>query len=138
MYDRQPTRYSWGSTDFGAGADILHYLIGPKGKQGKLYDYGVFGLTEAFSGTTTTPQMAVGIVGDQDEYGNEFDFGALAIASGGKSLRTTYHMFETGYKTTYLVDKSIDADTVTMVTCIVATGTPTGQAVPFVDIIWDL
>ncbi len=137
-YDRQlPIRYTWGNVDFGGG-DLTYYILGPNGKDGQLYDYGVFGLTEAFVGGTTTPIVAIGINGNPDAYGEEFDLGAMAATVGGKSLRTTYNMFETGYLTTYMVDKLIDKDVAVLVSITASTGTPTGQGVLFVDIIWDL
>ncbi len=137
-YDRHRTRYSWGNVDFG-GSDAVYYILGPKGKDGHLYDYGVFGLTVAFAGGTTTPIVAVGIEGNPDAYGEEFDLGAMALTVGGKSLRTTYHMFETGYLTTYMVDKSIDKDVAVLVSITAATGGgAAGEGVLFCDIIWDL
>ncbi len=137
-YDRRPsTRYAFGNVDFG-GSNATYYILGPKGKDGQLYDYGVFGLTEAFAGTTTTPVVAVGIEGNPDAYGEEFDLGAMAVTVGGKSLRTTYHMHETGYKSTYLVDKSVDMDVAVLVSITASTGSATGQGVLFCDIIWDL
>ncbi len=137
-YDRHRTRYPFGVVDFG-GSNAVYYILGPKGKDGQLYDYGVFGLTEAFVGVTTTPVVAVGINGNPDAYGEEFDLGAIALTVGGKSLRTTYDMFETGYKTTYMVDKSVDKDVAVLVSITAATGgDAAGQGVLFCDIIWDL
>ena len=135
-YDGQITRYTFSQIDFGAGSNTLRHIIGPKGKKGQLYDYGCFGVTEAFAGDTSRPQMAIGTVSDADHYGEEFDFGTLAVAGGGKSIRTTYAQTDTGFDTNMLI-RELPADTVIMVTCVAAVGTPTGIADAFVDIVWD-
>lgn len=137
-YDKRPTRYYFPLTDFGGGADIYYHIKGPKGKAGRLYDYGVESLTEAFAAGTATPMMAVGTVADQDAYGNEFDFGALAIADGTKSIRTAYReAIDAGFDT-YMLNRELPADTVIKVTCVAGTGSGlTGIGVPFVDIIWN-
>lgn len=136
-YDR-PNRmmYSFGNFDFGGAGNETFSIQGPKGKKGRLYDYGVYGVIEAFAGDTT-PMMSVGTPSDADAYGEEFDFGALADNSG-KSVRSTYD--ESADKTEFdavMVDRNIPADQEIVVTCVAATGTPTGQGVPFVVIDWD-
>lgn len=134
-YQKAPTRH-WAVVDFGAVGNTLLHFKGPKGKAGRLYDYGVEALTEAFAGASTTPMMSIGTVADPDHYGDEFDFGALAIADGTKSIRTTYKPTEAGFAT-YMLIRDLPADTVVMMTCVAATSTPTGQANAFVDIVWD-
>jgi len=138
MYDNWPTRYSL-LVDYGGGANVLQHVRGPKGKDGLLYDYGCHSVSEVFNGGTLMPQIAVGTVSDADAYGNEFDYGAVAVASGGKSVRTTYTpAVDAGWDTTML-DRDIPKDTVVMVTHYAATGSGlTGIAVGFVDIIWAL
>lgn len=135
-YDSPKIRYYELAVDYGAGANTLQHIIGPKGKAGFLWDYGCHSVTEAFAGASTTPQIAVGTVSDADAYGNEFDYGALAVAGGGKSIRTTYAETDTGWAT-YMVNRNIPKDTVVMVTHIAATGAPTGMATGFVAIIWE-
>ena len=136
MYDYPATRYAFGNQDFGGGANVLMYLKGPKGKAGLLFDYGVFGLSEAFAAGTTTPMMSVGTIADPDYYGDEFDFGALAINAGGKSVRETHYPGSAGFTSKMLI-REIPADSVVMVTLVAGTGSGlTGQAVPFVDIKW--
>lgn len=135
MYDDKPSRYLFDTDDFGGGANITHYIRGPKGKKGLLWDYGVQDTTEAFAGSTSTPQMSVGKSGDTDAYGEEFDFGALAI-SEAKSVRSTYNK-ASDIATYILQNTNIPADTLVYLTCIASVGTPTGMGKPFVDIIWD-
>lgn len=140
MYDNWPTRYAYGGIlDYGGGANVLQHVRGPKGKDGLLYDYGCHSVVEVFNGGTLNPQIAVGTVSDADYYGDEFDFGALAVASGGKSIRTTYTPeVDAGWAQKMLI-RNIPKDTVVMVTHYAATGSgQTGQAVGFVDIIWAL
>ena len=135
-YEKAPTRYAFPGTDLGGSNATLH-IKGPLGKAGRLYDYGVEGLTEACAGSSTTPTIAIGTVADPDHYGNEFDVGALAIASGTKSIRTTYLPTDTEFEGTYMLIRDLPADTVVMVSITAATGTPTGTGVVFVDIVWD-
>ena len=138
FYEKAPTRHIFPVTDFGGGADILYYVKGPKGKAGRLYDYGVEGLTEAMNGGTLMPGMAVGIVGTAAKYGVKFVFTSMAIADGTKSIRSTYTPIDTAFEGTYMVERDLPADTVVMVTCYAATGSAlTGTGTPFVDIIWD-
>lgn len=137
MYDHWPTRYDL-AVDYGAGGNTLQHIIGPKGKAGLLYDYGCHSVTENFAGSITTPMISVGTTGNPDAYGEEFDYGALATTSGGKSIYTTYTPGVDAGWDTYMVDRDLPKDTVVMVTHIAATGSPAGQAVGYVDIIWAL
>lgn len=135
-YDKIPTRYEI-LVDYGGSSNVLQYIKGPKGKDGLLYDYGCHSVTEAFNGGTLMPQIAVGTATDADAFGEEFDFGALAVTSGGKSIRTTYTPAVDPGWDTYMVQRNIPKDTVVMVTHYAATGSGlTGIAVGFVDIIW--
>lgn len=139
MYDMiPPTRFSFGLFDFGGGANEQFVIRGPKGKKGQLWDYGVYASTEVFAGSTSTPQMSVGTSSDADAYGEEFDFGALAV-NKMMSVGTQYdrHRDSTSFDAV-IVDPWLPADTDIYVTCIAAVGTPTGIAVPFIDVIWEL
>lgn len=134
-YDKgKISRYMFDTDDYGGGANITHYIRGPKGKTGQLWDYGVVDTTEAMAGGTTTPMAAVGVSGDIDKYGEEFDFGALAI-SESKSVRSTYK--KASDIATYVLLKTIAADELIYLTSIASTGSGlTGMGKPFVDIIW--
>lgn len=137
MYDNPVKRHRFGVVDFGGGADVTHYITGPIGKQGTLVDFGVEGCVEAFAAGTALPQMAVGISGDTDAYGEEFSLGALAVAAGGKSVLST-HSPHSAAAAAVLVNRAIAKDVVTHVTCIAGTGSGlTGQAIPWVDIAWE-
>jgi hypothetical protein len=124
--------------DFGGGSNASPIIAGPKGLKGRLIDYGVQWVSEAFAGGTTTPQMSIGTAADKDHYGEEFDFGALAVASGGKSIRSTYAYDDLAHIATYILnDGALPADTPVEVTLLAATGSGlTGMAIPFVKIDW--
>lgn len=134
-YDR-PNRqqYSFGVFDFGGAADETFSIKGPKGKKGRLYDYGVYGCIEVMNGGTITPKISVGTTSDPDAYGDELVLHGLAD-NDATSIRMLYSEQDAGFSTA-MVNRNIPADTELYVTCIVATGSPTGQAVPFVIIDW--
>ena len=135
-YDNQATLYTFGTHDFGAGGEVFT-VLGPKGKGGRLVDYGVMHPTEAFTTDTLPAYVSVGTVADADAYGDELGMGTLAIDAGGNSLLTTYRQSETGYATA-LIDPTLPADTVVALHCTAPTGgTPAGIAIPFMKIIWD-
>lgn len=127
-------KYSFGNFDFGGGANETFSVKGPKGKAGRLWDYGVEGVIEVFEGTTTTPKIAVGTTSDPDAYGDELDLDGVAD-NDYKSVRSTYAEHDTGF-TTQMVDRDLPADTEIYVTCTAGVGSPTGQGVPFVVIDW--
>lgn len=137
-YDK-PNRikYSFGNFDFGAGSDEQFNVIGPKGKAGRLIDYGVEGTIEVMNGASTTPKVSVGNTSSATAYGAAFDINALAD-NAAKSVLSTYRETDSGI-TTYMTaaSRSIPKDTQIRLNCIGAVGSPTGQAVPFVIIDWD-
>jgi len=139
-YDKMPTRYSFGTFDFGGGADESFSIYGPKGKKGRLYDYGVFGITEVMNGDTLDPNIAVGTPADPDAYGEEF---TLTTATHGAdnhavSIRSTYDPTHATFDDYILGQGSIPKDQEVVVKCSAATGANlTGMGIPFVDIIWD-
>ena len=134
-YDK-PNRmmYSFGTFDFGGASDEVFVVRGPKGKAGRLYDYGVQATTEVFNGGSVTPKIAIGTSADPDAYGDEIDLNALAV-DDAKSVRTQYRDDEAGF-TTLMINRELPADTKVYVTCTAATGSPTGMGVPFVIIDW--
>ena len=130
-------KYVFPNTDFGGGSNVVWNLLGPKGKAARLYDYGVEGTVEAFQGLTTSPTIAVGSASDADAYGDDFPLNAVA-ANHAKSVRQTYDpIADSTNWATYMVNRTIPKDTEVVVTCTVATGTPTGQGLPFVILDWD-
>jgi hypothetical protein len=134
-YD-QPNRmkYSFGTFDFGGAADEIFVVKGPKGKAGRLYDYGVEGTIEVFNGATITPKISVGTVADPDAYGDELVLHGLA-ADSATGIRALYHEQDAGIAT-YMLNRELPKDTAVAVHCVVATNSPTGQGTPFVTIDW--
>jgi hypothetical protein len=121
--------------DFGGAAGTQTIgLKGPSGKNGTLYDYGVQNATEVFAATTVNPTVAVGLSGNVDAYGEEFDLTGLALNDGltARSQSTTQAALDL-----IIVDKNIPADTTVLVTCVEGTGAPTGQGQPYVVIDWE-
>lgn len=138
-YDNHRDHHQWGLQDFGTGSSVLLYTIGPKGKDGWLWDYGIEAIAEAFSATTLHPGMQVGTVSDEDAYGDLIRWTSAAIADGRHSIRTTYvedYASDSDWST-YMLDQELPADTVVMVTLEEGTGgSDTGQAIPFIDVFW--
>lgn len=124
--------------DFGGGSDQSFKVIGPKGKAGRLIDYGVQDVQEAMNGDTLDPKIAVGTSSDPDAYGDEF---TLSNADNvPSSVRSTYDpgADKTSFETYVLNDGIIPADTVVYLTCSASTGANlTGQGMPFMVIDWD-
>lgn len=136
-YDK-PNRikYSFPMLDFGTAGEV-YTIKGPKGKAGRIYDYGVEHPTEAFTTTTLPAYVSVGSVADADLYGDEIGMGTLAIDGGTKSLRTEYTAAQIAAGTV-LLDATVPADTIIALHCTAPTGgTPAGMAIPFFIIDWD-
>lgn len=138
-YDK-PNRlkYSFGIFDFGGGADQTFYFRGPKGKKGRVWDYGVQDVTEAFAAGTNKPRISVGLASDLDAYGVQLDMGTLADddAQSIRSRFTPAEIVATYVPMTTAFD--IPADTKVGLACVAGTGSGlTGMAVPFCIIDWD-
>lgn len=137
MYDKAPTRYQWTTLDFGTAGEVFT-VLGPKGKAGRLVDYGVCHPTETFTADTLPAYVSVGTVADADAYGDELSMGLLAADGGGKSLLSTYRPGKDAAHATMLIDPTLPADTIVALHCTAPTGgTPAGMACPFMEIIWD-
>lgn len=121
-YDNPSTvTFQFGLHDFGAGAGALSFKL-PKGKKGRLIDVGVFGITEAFSATTTPAYFRVGTASDADAYA-ELNLGTAAATD-------TYNTVD---DPDAIIDADLPADTQIEVTMVAPTGgTPAGIGVPFV------
>jgi len=112
-YDR-PNRMTYAfKFDAGNNGNETFTVKGPKGKKGRLWDYGVYGVTEAFTADCT---IAIGTASDPDAYGEEFAMGALALDTP-KSIRTTYDEHDSGFST-YMVDRNLPADTAVVMTIV--------------------
>ncbi len=129
--------YMFPTLDFGsAGED--YYVIGPKGRKGKLVDYGVHHITETFTADTLPAYVSVGTAADPDAYGDELSMGTAAADSGSRSVRTMYRAASD--IETYILDAglSLPADTKLRLACTAPTGgTPAGMACPFMIIDWE-
>jgi hypothetical protein len=133
-FPRYPQMYSASNT---FTSDETYIIAGPKGIKGRLIDFGVFGVTTAFAGGTTTPIMSIGTVADPDAYGDDFDFGTLADNSG-KSILSTYS--DPADIATYILNDGAIPDshsTYVNMKCIAATGGgAAGVARAFALIYW--
>jgi len=123
-------KHTFNLFDFGGAADDFLRIPMLKGKAARLWDYGVEGCVEAISGVTVTAKVAIGTTGDPDAYGEELDLNGLAD-NGAKSVRSTYKEEVAGFAA-LMVGREIAADSDPVMTLTGTTGSPTGQAVPFV------
>lgn len=128
--------YQFDTLDFGTAGEI-YYILGPKGKKGKLVDYGVHHVTETFTATTLPAYVSVGTAADADAYGDEISMGTTAADAGSKSVRTSTVGDEIE---TYILPAglSMPKDTKVGLHCTAPTGgTPAGMACPFMIIDWE-
>ena len=130
-YDR-PNRQKYAFFyDAGNTANETFTVKGPKGKSGRLYDYGIEGVTEAF---TQDASLAIGTAADPDHFGEELAFGVVAVDTV-ESLRTLYDPIAD--KTSFdalLVQPDIPADT--LVQMSIVDDAATGIATFFCIIDW--
>ena len=129
--------YTFPTLDFGTAGEI-YYVMGPKGRKGKLVDYGVHHPTETFTATTLPAYVSVGTAADADAYGEELSMGTLAADAGSLSVRTSTR--DPAVIDTYILDAGLKmpADTKVGLHCTAPTGgTPAGFANPFMIIDWE-
>lgn len=128
--------YSFGTRDTDAGDEVFA-VLGPKGKAGRVYDYGIMHVTEAFTATTLPCYVSVGTVADADAYAEEIGMGTAAIDSGGVSMRNSLTQDQITAREAAL-SPNIPADTIFALHVTEATGgTPAGIGIPFMVIDWD-
>lgn len=135
-YDNgKPIRYAMDQITM-TSTDKVRVFRGPKGKRGRLVDYGIDGISTTTAGATNTPKVSVGTVASAAAYGALFDVGALT-APEAKSVASTYRQTDTGW-TTQMTNPYIAADTLVQLTCIAATGGgAAGVGNPFMIIEWE-
>ena len=124
-------KYTFPSLDWGNSVSERFGVLGPKGKTGRLHDYGLEGITETVSGAVTA---AIGTAADPDAYGEEFSFDAAADLTS-KSVRSTYDSAED--KTAFdavMVNRNLPADTAVILTMTGVAGA--GIGTPFMIIDW--
>ena len=130
------TRYIFSGVNVGS-SDQTRTIKGPKGKVGRLWDYGVQCVTTTFAGGTTTPKMEVGKSGTLAAYGVAYDFGTLSTTGGSKSPRTDLQTDDATWRSAAFVDADIPKDTIVYCTMVAATGGgAAGIADFFAEIIW--
>lgn len=113
-YDR-PNRIKYAvAFDAGNNGNESWAFTGPKGKAGRLWDYGIEGVTEVF---TADASVAIGTASDADAYGNELALGTLAADYGTFSVRTQYAEHDAGFAT-YMLDRELPADTKFVMTVV--------------------
>lgn len=108
MYDN-PNRQKYSfHFDAGNNGNETFSIKGPKGKTGKLHDYGVEGVTEAF---TANAQIEIGDGVDADAYGTALAMGTTA-ADSVKTVRSSYDpaMDKAAFEALILPTKTIPAD----------------------------
>lgn len=117
-------------------SDKVRTFRGPKGKTGRLLDYGIDGISTTTAGATNTPKVSVGTVASAAAYGAAFDVGALT-APEAKSVASTYRPTDAAWST-YMTNPEIPAGTLVQLTCVAATGAgAAGVGNPFMLIAWD-
>lgn len=132
--------YQFPLFDFGGGADDLQSLAVPKNKTGTLFDYGVQGITEAFNGDTLDPSVSIGVVGDKDQYGEEFTVSNAADTA--YTVRGAYDVGIAADKTNlelYILNQGLlTANLVLLMALWASTGSNlTGMGCPVCVIDWD-
>lgn len=134
MSYNNPNRIKYQVTfDAGNNGNESWAFTGPKGKKGRLWDYGIEAITEAF---TTGASLAIGTAGDADAYGDEFPLTASAGATldaGTFSIRKLYNENDDGFAT-YMLAPELPANTAFVMTCV--DDAATGIAVFFVIVDW--
>lgn len=131
-YDK-PNRIKYAfNFDAGNAGNETFTVKGPKGKAGRLWDYGVEGVYEAFVADCT---LSIGTAADPDAYGDELAFGGLAL-EGVSSVRSLYD--EVADATSFdalMVAREIPANTYVQLTIV--DDSTTGMGSFFVVIDWD-
>lgn len=129
--------YQFGLHDFGNGGEIF-LVTGPKGKKGKVIDYGIHHCTETFTATTLPAYVSVGTAADADAYGEELSMATFAADAGSRSVMTVVN--SPAERDTYMLAASLSlpADTAVGLHVTAPTGgTPAGMAQPFMIIDWE-
>lgn len=124
--------YLWATQDAGAGA-VTKNIVGPKGKTGRVWDYGFLNVTEAFTADTLPSYVSVGLSGNADAYGEELSM-ATTAAGGGLTVRSS---MESGAARDAMFPATIPAGTTVLITATAPTGgTPAGIGDLYVVIDW--
>lgn len=123
--------------DASAG-DGTWVIQGPKGKKGRLLDYGLEGVTTTYTNTTTAAIVKVGKSGALAVYGAAINYGATATANavGLNALAATADPAVL-FSATYILLAELPADTPVYLTAVAPTGgSPAGKGTVFMWIGW--
>jgi hypothetical protein len=104
---------------------------GPKGKSGRLYDYGIEGVTEVF---TTGASVSVGTNASAAVYGAALSLDGVAVGSGKTSARSLNDPTSSEFGA-LMVNQNIPADTSVKLTFV--DDAASGICEAFVTIDWD-
>lgn len=122
--------------DAGGNGDLEFAVRGPKGKAGRLYDWGLEGITEAY--TSGEGSVAVGTTADPDAYGEELATSGLA-AEDAMSARQLYRDKGINVSTAstdlgdYLIDGVIPANQKVLMTVVDTTAAGMGTYFMIID-----
>lgn len=134
MSYNNPNRIKYQVTfDAGNNGNESWAFTGPKGKKGRLWDYGIEAITEVY---TSGGSIAIGTAADPDAYGDEFPTTAAAGATadvGTHSVRSLYAETDAGFST-YMLEQELPADTAFVMTCV--DDAASGIATYFVIVDW--
>lgn len=128
--------YSFGTIDWGAGADIVHTIavpqVGSQGRAGRVVDIIIAEVTEDFAGSTLDAGVEIGDGTDPNLYYDTGRVGLDETVDTGDDAVLSLPDTRTG---TAIVPIELARSTIT-VTFKVSTGSPTGQAVPTIVVEW--
>jgi len=117
--------------DFGGtGAGTVRVIAPPKMTVGRLIDVGIVATTEIFAGSTANAKIRVGDGTDADRYAELNIPNDTAVAASVNARSDSDAIIES----TILVSDLTNG--IVVLSYIDATGTPTGQAYPFITIAW--
>lgn len=146
-YDRapyHPNQIRYARPQFTLTSNASFAFTGPKGKKGRLLDYGIDDISTTTGGATNTPKVQVGINGTLAQFGAPFDVGVLTApnaASVAATFRRAADPPATGVNVNWsnlMVLEDIPAGTQVLLSLIGATGAgAAGVGTVFMIIAWD-
>lgn len=137
MYDN-PNRITYRFARSMAGTTVVYSILGPKGKKGDVWNYGIYGVTTALTTANSAGiigSVSVGSTSDNDAYGEELYLGGVA-AEDAYSVRDQFAVTASSTATSVISDYivgQIPADTRTFLTI---QETSDGAGTVFVTIDW--
>lgn len=120
--------------NFAGASDDTFVIKGPKGKDGRLHNFGVEGTTQVFNGSTITPKVSIGTAATPLAYTTALVLHGLADATA-TSIRSLYNEQDAAFATA-MHTRNLPADTSVVMHLTVATGSPTGAGTAFFTVDW--